>query len=509
MTASTLASLAERAVKWSALTTVARFVLQLGAQVALARVLGPGNYGVYGIGIAVLTFAAFLSGSAFSWNLLLQERIDDQDIRFGFTWQAIAGAATALAMLLLAPLLAGFFGDARVEPMVQWLSLACVIAALGAPAICLLQRDLNFRALGLLQLLSYALGYLAVGLPLALSGWGAQALAMACVVQALVTTVGAYALRRHAVRPLFVHAAGAQALRTGRTVFTTNIVNWLLGNADRIIIGRLLNAHAVGLFTVAYNFAQIPNTLLVNSVQPTFLASGARMQGEPQRLAQAWLLVMACVLVLVTPAAASMALVAHDLVGFLYGVDWAESAWVLALMFACLPAWAGWGLSTPVLWNTGRKHYEALLQLPLLAIAIPLWWLVTPEGGLRWAATMSAVVIYARMGVTVAANLRALQLRAGLLAPMLMRGLLLAAWCAAATLAAQRAAAPLGSPLLSFLAGSAAAFCAMVMVIYLAPQLLGDQARMALSRLLPFVRLPETGSPIAPASTAAPMEKQA
>ena len=64
MTAPPLAALAQRALKWSALTTIARFVLQLAAQVALARMLGPGNFGVYGIGMAVLTFAAFLSGAS-------------------------------------------------------------------------------------------------------------------------------------------------------------------------------------------------------------------------------------------------------------------------------------------------------------------------------------------------------------------------------------------------------------------------------------------------------------
>ena len=35
---------------------MARFGLQLGAQVALARMLGPGNYGVYGNALTILTF---------------------------------------------------------------------------------------------------------------------------------------------------------------------------------------------------------------------------------------------------------------------------------------------------------------------------------------------------------------------------------------------------------------------------------------------------------------------
>ncbi|MBL0421014.1 oligosaccharide flippase family protein [Ramlibacter sp. AW1] len=487
MSASTLASLAEKAVKWSAMTTVARFVLQLGAQVALARLLGPGNYGIYGIGIAVLTFAGFLAGAGFSWNLMLAPHVDDDDVRFAFTWQTLAGTAMAAAMYFGAPLLADFFGDARVQPMVRWLALACVLTALSAPSICLLQRDLNFRVLGLVQLVSYAMGYLAVGLPLALAGWGAQSLAMAAVVQAAVLLVGTYGARRHPVRPLWRHATGGQALDTGRTVFYTNVVNWVLGNLDRIIIGRLLNAHAAGLFTLAYNFAQIPHSLLVNAVQPTFLASGAKLSAEPQRLAQAWMLVLGCVLVLVLPAAVSMSLVAPDLVDLLYGSAWNEAGWVLAVMFLCLPAWTGWGLSTPVLWNTGRKHQEALLQLPLLALALPAWWWITPHG-LRGAVLVSAVVIYLRAGLIVAAGLRALGMSGSVLLPLLLRGGLLALWCGVATRAAQALVEPLGLPAVSLAAGTLAALAAMAIVVWGLPHLLGEQARLALSRLLPFVR---------------------
>lgn len=76
-----------KAVKWSALTTVGRFALQLIAQSVLARILGPENYGLFGIGMVVYTFGNFFSSFGFGRNLLQKQEISDSDIRFAFTWQ--------------------------------------------------------------------------------------------------------------------------------------------------------------------------------------------------------------------------------------------------------------------------------------------------------------------------------------------------------------------------------------------------------------------------------------
>jgi O-antigen/teichoic acid export membrane protein len=199
----------------------------------------------------------------------------------------------------------------------------------------------------------------------------------------------------------------------------------------------------------------------------------------------------------VVPAAVVMALLSADLVRLLYGQAWMESAWVLAVLFLCLPAWACCGLSTPVLWNTGRKHQEFMLQLPLLALAGPAWWLFAPAG-IRGVAIVSSAVIFARAAVIVAAALNALQLRWLTLVPYAARGLGLAALCAAAVLAGQQAVARLTFPGVSLYAGALCALAAMALVVFVRPETLGREAQSALGRLLPRL-----GPQLAPAAMVA------
>jgi len=485
MTAS-LRSQAERAFKWSALTTAGRFCLQLVAQILLARVLGPDNYGVYGIGMVVLTLAAFLSGNSFSYVLLFQKEVTREDIRFAFTWQIMAGLLCATLMFVLAGQLARFFGDPRVVPMVQWMSVACVFMALGSPATSLLQRDLNFRAVGLIQMASYAAGYLFVGLPMALTGWGAQSLAAACVVQAGVAALAAFAVRPHEVKPLLSHPLGRETLETGRTVFTTNIVNWLLSNLDRAVMGRLINTQAVGLYSVAFNLASIPNTLLSQAIQPTFLATGAKLQDRPKELAAAWMSVLASVFVFLVPFGMVGAILAPDLIALLYGAEWSESGWLLALLLLCVPALGCLTLSTPVLWNTGRKHLEVRLQLPLLVMALPAWWFAATYG-LRAVALVSAVLVFARAAVIVVAGMRALHADWAPVRSFLLRGTVLGAIGSAAAAAGQHAAAGFPHPAVMLAVGAASAGLALLLVVAVRPQVLGNEARAVLSRLIPAV----------------------
>lgn len=462
------------AVKWSALSTLARFGLQLVAQVVLARTLGPEVFGIFGIGMVVLTFAAFFSGFGFSWSLMQRITLTEEDIRFAWTWQLIVGLATMLAVYLLAPLLAGYFREPRAQPVIEWLSLACLLSAAAAPATYLLQRDLNFRAVGLIQVGSYGAGYVAVGMPMALLGWGASALVAAWLVQAAVVLVASYALKPHAVRPLLWYGGAHAAMGTGRAVFFTNIVNWTLNNLDRVLIGRLLNAHALGLYNAAYNLAALPNSLLLGALQPAFLAAGARLQHDVPRLGRVYFQILATILVLVLPAFVFLALIAPDLVHLLYGATWREAGWVLQILFLSMPAYILWGISTPVLWNTRRKYHEAALQLPLVGLGALAFYLLAGQG-LRAAASVAAMLLVLRAVVIGVAACRALDLRVTALLPHAARGLLFSALCSAGVLASQQAIAPLGLPLLSLAMSTLMALSLLVALVTVRPQLLGDQ----------------------------------
>lgn len=474
------------AVKWSTVTTLARFSMQLIAQVVLARILGPDNYGIFGIGLVAYTFSTFLANFGFGWSLQQRETVREEDIRFAFTWQIIVGLIATTALYLLAPACADYFHEPRSLPVIQWLSIGCLISAAASPAGSLLQRDLNFRILGLIQVVSYASGYLLIGIPLALMDFGANALLAAWLTQMSMASLGNFLARRHSIKPLFWYPDAKSALGIGGTVFLTNITNWFLNNLDRILIGRLMNAQSVGLYTAGYNIATMPNALLLGALQPAFLSAGARLQSDHERLGQAYIQIIATILVLVLPFFVFLSSISAPLVQLLYGPKWVETGWILAILFLAMPAYVTWGLSTPILWNTGRKNYEFLLQLPILAVGVVAFNLYAAQG-IHIAAAIAAGILLLRAAVIGFAATRALRISLAAFIPDLLRGVTLAAVCAVGAQLGQWLTSALAHPIASLLASGSIALMLSLALIFAYPKILGVSARAMILRFAPKI----------------------
>lgn len=420
------------AVKWSALGNMARYGLQLGAQIVLARLLGPENYGLFALGMTVLAFSNMLANFGLAWGLVQAQDLSEADIRFVFTWQLISSVAAAVGLYLLAPAIAGFFNETRLEAIVEWLSLACLISGVTAPASSLLRRKLDFKSINIIEIASYTVGYILIGIPLAYTGAGVWSLVSAWLAQALCAFILSFIRCPHSIKPLFWYPGALAMTGVGSTVFVTNICNWLLNNLDRTLLGRFLSAQTVGLYSVGYHLANTPNALFIGALQPAFLAAGARIQSEPERLRNAYLSVLASVWILILPIFVVLAVVAQDLVSVLYGSTWRSSGTVLAILALSMPIYITWAMSTPILWNTGRKHWEILLQLPVLAVsAFALFKLASQ--GVVIVAIVAACTLLARAIVIASAACYLLKIGPRDLLGFAIRGIVMAALVATGT----------------------------------------------------------------------------
>jgi len=367
------ADLSQRSISaalWGASGSAAQLALQLGIQVILARLLGPEQYGLFAMAAVVILLSTFFTISL-AYGLIQKRTVTDEDVRFVNFWQLSVGAAVAIAVFLLADPAAGFFNEPRVAPLIRAMSIVCLLQAAAGPSANLLTRDLDFKSIYLAGIASYAVGYGLVGIPLAISGYGVNALVMAFITQTLLSLALLYGCKRHVLGFVTWHRDAYALWSYGFTVFATNINNCVLLHLSRVVVGRLFPSAAMGLYAISYNLVLQLAGAVIGTVQPPLFSASSRVQDDVARLRAVFLKLLAATTLLAAPIFAGMAVVPETIMLALYGQEWGESAPLLRPFALAMPFFLATAIGTPMLWTSGRTTQEVKLQLPIaFALAV-------------------------------------------------------------------------------------------------------------------------------------------
>jgi len=140
-----LAGRASRALGWSFANTVVSRLGTLAIGIALARVLGPSEFGVFAI--AMVTLLAILSFNELGVSLAIV-RWPDEPRGIAPTVNTIAVATSALlttAVVAAAPWISTALGDVRATPVIRVLAVSILINGLVATPAAMLQREFMSR----------------------------------------------------------------------------------------------------------------------------------------------------------------------------------------------------------------------------------------------------------------------------------------------------------------------------------------------------------------------------
>ena len=110
-----------------------------------------------------------------------------------WTLSVSGGVLGCVVIALLAPLLAKVVGDASTSVVFVVVSPILVLTGLRTCSMSLLRREMRFRELMVVDLLSYGLGYCLVAVSAALLGWGVWALVAGELFQGVLACIVSFA----------------------------------------------------------------------------------------------------------------------------------------------------------------------------------------------------------------------------------------------------------------------------------------------------------------------------
>jgi PST family polysaccharide transporter len=355
-------------VRWTSLAQGTIAGCQLAASMVLFKLLPIEVFGIIAMAHVVTGFAEQLRELGTRLALVQRKTISRETLDSAFVVNIGVGVLLGAAVWLGASPASVFYRSEELRAPLQALAALFVIASLGQVQRALLTRSMQFGRLAAVDVTS-AVTQAAVTIALAAAGYGVWSFVAGELVGVTVATLGVgiarpwwpgLRIRRDEVRSL---------VGFGANLMGFNLANYFFTNADRLIIGRVLGADALGLYAFAQRLTLFPmrslSGVLVNVLVPRL----ARDQDDLPSFAARFARACAGIALLSFPVLGALAVLIGPLIT-LYDPKWVPAA---ALVVLLCPAGMVQSMTRtvgPVLVARGRP--DLLFRLGLLAGVVAL-----------------------------------------------------------------------------------------------------------------------------------------
>lgn len=344
-------------------------IVRLAFMVILARLLDPSEFGLVAMATAVTGMMAMFASAGLSTAVVQARSISDTQLSTLFWINMLIGTLLAAACGVLAPFLVSFYDEPRLFWLTILLAPGFLLSAASVQHLAILQRSMRFGALMLIEFSGQVLGLVA-GTILALAGYRYWALVGANFSLQFGTTIGLWATTRWRPGCRFAAREVLPLLRVGGTNTLNTIVTYLGFNLEKILIGRVWGAEALGHYGRAYQLISVPIDNLSNAVGSVAFSALSRLQDDPERLRAYFLKGYALLVSLSLPLTLFLCLFAEPLFLVLFGPKWGEAAIIFQIL---TPTLLVFSLTNPFGWlllATGRQNRSFRIALVMAGLVV-------------------------------------------------------------------------------------------------------------------------------------------
>lgn len=347
---------------WMVSGTGIQTVLNLLVMAILARLISPAEFGLLGAAMLFISFAKLFSEMGIGSSIIQLPTLTDAHIRVGFTISIVFGIMLWLTVTMLSPSIANFMRMDDLEMIVRILAYLYLIQAPMVVAKSLMAREMRFRQLAGMNVLSYFIGFAIIGIPLAWLGFGVWAMVTADLVQAFCLTCFVLYWSRHSKRFLWDRFAFNDLFYLGGGFTLSRFGNRLALQGDYLVVGRWLGEAALGLYSRAYQLMIMPATLFGQALDQVLFSSMAKVQVDKVRLSTGFRRGLTVMTLLILPFSVFAIMLAPEIITVILGSNWTEAIVPFQILATGMLFRNGYKISDAIARATGVVYRQAQRQ---------------------------------------------------------------------------------------------------------------------------------------------------
>lgn len=323
-------------LKWTAGGKLTAQIITWGITLIVIRLLTPEDYGLLAMATVFVALMLLLAEAGLAPALVQKRELDEASLRQVFAIIILVNLILLAILNLLAPVIAGFFGDERLIPILHVLSLQFLITPAATIPEVLLYRELKFKNLSLIQLTASIAGSV-LTLAMAFAGYGVWALVLGNLFGAIWKTVVLNALAPFHLFPKFSLRGMRSFLSFGGNITLSRLLWFFLTQIDVIIVGKLLGKEILGFYSVAMHLASLPVQRVSVIVSEVAFPVFSKIQNDREQFRSFVLKAIRVLSLIAFPVLWGISSIANEIVLLFLGQKWQSAVLPLQLLALMMP----------------------------------------------------------------------------------------------------------------------------------------------------------------------------
>lgn len=273
------------ALGWSYVMGGGQHVISTVVTFVMAAILGPSIFGLVAMALVYLMFIQLILRQGMVQALVQRRELSESHLDSAF-WLTMAGGVVLTAGSLL---LSGWWADVNrtpdLERVINVMTLLIPLQALVVVQEAFLSRHMDFKGLAV-RTNSAALIGGAVGLVMALIGFGVWALVAQHIVKALVDVVVLWTLSEWRPRFAFSWTAAYEILGFSSLTAFAGFGAFVGTRADALLIGLFFGPTAVGLYRLAARMVEVVTDVTTSAFHAVSLPELSRLEQHKEQFTE-------------------------------------------------------------------------------------------------------------------------------------------------------------------------------------------------------------------------------
>lgn len=359
-------------LKWTTVSTITLTVVNILKISVLARFLDKSDFGLMALVTFVLGFMNLFMDLGLTSAILHCQVITKKEYASLYWINIFLSLLLFGLVIILSPFIANLYNEPELKVLIPIMSISIMFSAIGSQFRTIEQKELHFRYLGLVEIISAICG-LVTGVFLAVFGYGIYSLVYGSLMTYAISNIIFFVkgIISHGMLFHFRFRETKSFLRIGIYQVGGQIINYFTRDFDILIIGKFMGSEVLGGYSLAKQLVRSPMSIIDPIINKVGVSIFPKYQNNIKLLRLNFLKIVESKAIINAFLYTSISILAVPLVKMFYGNMYISIVPYVQLFTILIFLRSMGSIVGIIVITTGRTNYEFYWNI-IVSIITPL-----------------------------------------------------------------------------------------------------------------------------------------